>query len=73
MKSFLQSNFPHDPNSLGNLVMKTALAEAQKKTNSMRCPQHGQPPAIRINNLGELAIGGCCATFQNRVNQALHR
>jgi hypothetical protein len=37
--SIIHKNATTDPNSLGYLVMQAALAEAQKKTHSMRCPE----------------------------------
>jgi hypothetical protein len=69
----MPKNFPTDPNSLGNLVMQVALAEAQKKTHSMRCPEHNQPATLTIKGPGQISIVGCCEAFRNSVKQAMAR
>jgi len=73
MKPHITANFSFDPNGLGNLVMKTALAEAQDKTRSMRCPIHKQPATISIKAPGQLEIVGCCEQFRTSVSEAMAR
>jgi hypothetical protein len=73
MKSFVKSNFPTDPNGFGNLVMQAALAEAQKKTNSMRCPEHKKHATLTVKGPGQISIRGCCEAFRKSVNEALAR
>jgi hypothetical protein len=53
--------------------MQAALAEAQKKTRSMRCPEHNQPATLSVKGPGQISIVGCCEAFRNSVNKALAR
>ena len=71
--SMIHKNATTDPNSLGYLVMQAALAEAQKKTHSMRCPEHNQAATLTIKDLGQIWVVGCCEAFRNSVKEAMAR
>jgi hypothetical protein len=56
-----------EPNSdMFERVRQAALAKAEEKVRSLRCPEHGEAVSLALEG-SAVSVSGCCEAFRRRA------